>query len=127
MPMNIPWTSVIVFVACLAAIVFLVSSGHSTNATVTVLIGLLPSLVAAGYAERTSRDVRNGVVEQKVKVGARAALDETGVTAVAAQSGESTKLAMLALSKLLETNTAATNANTIAQSEGGNPNGGQTV
>jgi hypothetical protein len=44
------------------------------------LIAVIPALIAAGYSERTSRDVRNGVVEAKAQAGAAAALQASGVT-----------------------------------------------
>jgi hypothetical protein len=54
---------------------------------VGLIVTTVPSLIAAAFAERTGRDVRNGVMEQKVKDGATKALRETGVTDVVDASG----------------------------------------
>ena len=42
-----------------------------------IVLGNLPGAIAAIYAERTSRDVRNGVVVDKSRQGAVAALADT--------------------------------------------------
>jgi hypothetical protein len=54
---------------------------------VGLIVTTVPSLIAAAFAERTGRDVRNGVMEQKVKDGATKALQDTGVTDVVNASG----------------------------------------
>jgi hypothetical protein len=72
---------------------------------VGLIVTTVPSLIAAAFAERTGRDVRNGVMEQKVKDGSIKALKETGVTDVVDASGRgaSSAAAIAAL-------TASTNA-----------------
>lgn len=115
---RVPWTTVAVACAVIAAVTVLIIEGDGNSGVITVLVGLLPAmLVGAGYAERNSRDIRNGTVVEKAKQGATQALQETGVTAVAQTANESTTLAMRALSTLLEKE----------QGKVVPPNGGQTV
>lgn len=78
-----------VFVAlCIFGFIFIPQNNAAAQETlVGIMIGTVPSLIAASFAERTNRDVRNGVVEQKVKDGATRALKETGVTDVVEASG----------------------------------------
>lgn len=74
----------------------------------SILLGLIvttvPGLIAAGYAERASRDIRNGTVTEKARQGTVKALTETGVTDVveAAGRGQASVLAMESLALLLE-------------------------
>lgn len=76
--------------------------------SMTTLLGLIattvPSLLAAGYAERASRDIRNGTVTEKAKQGTKQAMDEVGVTEVveASQRGASSVMATQALAVLLQ-------------------------
>lgn len=55
--------------------------------SLTALLALIgttvPSLVAAAFAERASRDIRNGTVVEKARQGAEKALQDTGVEQVA--------------------------------------------
>lgn len=109
-----------VVLVALAIVGILVSLalGKDSSPALLQIIGLIvisvPGLIGAGYAERNQRDIRNGVVADKAREGAVAALQETGVTDVVNTSRESTVLAMRALTQLLETNTAATVTNTEA-------------
>lgn len=48
----------------------------STQGLMAIIVTSIPSLIGAIYAERVARDVRNGVLQQKVKDGAREALAE---------------------------------------------------
>jgi hypothetical protein len=102
------------------AIVGLVVVPDSRQNQLYIIVGLIvttvPSLIAASYAERIGKDIRNGVLTQKVQEGAQAALDDTGVTDVvnSSQRGETTIVAMNALKALLEANTGATQVNTTA-------------
>lgn len=76
--------------------------------TLRTLLGLIvttvPSLLAAGYAERASRDIRNGTVTEKARQGTVKAMEEVGVTDVveATNKGQGSLLAMQALATLLE-------------------------
>ena len=96
----------------------------NTNLLYTIvglIVTTVPSLIAAGYAERIGQDIRNGVLHEKVKDATTQALDETGVTAaVAASPPEATATALRALSALLEHNAKVTIENTTAihESEG---------
>lgn len=100
---KVPWTTVVVFCAVVAAVTILIVLGDGNSGVITILVGLLPAMfVGAGYAERNSKDIRNGTIVAKAKEGATQALNETGVSAVANTANESTTLAMRALSQLLE-------------------------
>lgn len=95
MTKNFPWTSVATLAILVAAVVVLSVIRAQTNGEIiTILVGLIPGILAAGYAERTNRDVRNGVVQQKAKEGATQALQETGVTAVVSSAADNTRAYM---------------------------------
>lgn len=104
MTKNFPWTTVVVLAILVTALIVLsLIRNESANLIIPVLVGLIPGLLAAGYAERTNRDVRNGVVQHKAKEGAKEALAETGVTAVVNNSAS----ASIAYTDALNTHTAA--------------------
>lgn len=65
------------------------------------LISTMPSLVAAGFSERVSRDVRNGTIVEKARQGTVQALAETGVTDAIEQGRQTTPAALEALTALL--------------------------
>jgi hypothetical protein len=75
---------------------------------VGLIVTTVPSLIAAGFAERASRDIRNGVVKDKVAD----ALEETGVAQVARDAGETTPAALKALTMLIANLQATENAKT---------------
>jgi hypothetical protein len=80
-----------------------------------LLLSTVPSFAALWYAERASRDIRNGTVTEKARVGTHQALEESGVTEVveATQRGASTAIALDALRAVLEDrdkNTTGTHA-----------------
>lgn len=83
-----------------------VPTGH--DAELFTIIGLIvttvPSLIASFHAERIGKDIRNGVLTQKVTEGTTKALEDTGVTQVVEASGrgEGTIAAIRALTALLE-------------------------
>lgn len=97
-----------VLLTTIGALVLIFGSENGSNTV--VLIGLVattvPSLIAAAFSERTARDVRNGVLEEKARRGAHTALEESGVKEVVDMThrGETSLLAMEALSRLLERN-----------------------
>ncbi len=106
---NRPIYSLVAAIILVAlVIVALIVVPHERNDQLLIVVGLIvstvPSLLAAGFAERTARDVRNGVVQQKAREGAQQALDDSGVTDVvnATQRGASTVAAIAALSQLTE-------------------------
>jgi hypothetical protein len=103
----------VIFV-CLAIIGFIFIPEKNVTAQET-LVGLIvtnvPVLIGASFAERNGRDIRNGVMEQKVKDGSIKALKETGVTDVVDASGRGASSAAaiqaltastLALSKIMD-------------------------
>lgn len=82
-PPNAPVAALGTAALLIVAGVVLVLSGHGGANDGSLLVGLvvttIPSLLAAGYAERASRDVRNGTVTEKARQGARKAIQDAGV------------------------------------------------
>lgn len=108
---SLPVVSLIIaflFVFSVLGAVILVDFNAHTTPIIISIVGLVistvPSMISSAYSERASKDIRNGVVTEKAKVGALEALDETGVIEVVniSNRGESSILAMNALSRLLE-------------------------
>jgi len=120
--LNTPVVSLVAAVALVALGVFAVAfvPSSTTSPALLTIVGLIattvPSLIAAGFAERNSRDMRNGVATDAAAAGAHRALEESGVKEVVDMThrGASTTLTMQALAKLLELNTTATTENTAA-------------
>lgn len=104
--------------AALIAVLAVTGNLSMAMPSVTVIIGLIVTAVtgmsATAFARQASHDIRNGVVLEKAALGARQALDETGLTAVAAKAADANELAMRALTELLDRNTIATETNTAA-------------
>lgn len=76
-------------VAVLAAVVALIliaavlvlyddKGDRNTAKLIGLIVTTIPGLLALGFAERASRDIRNGTVVAKAKQGAKAALEEAG-------------------------------------------------
>lgn len=110
------WASVVVIVVLIGAAVALVlfSNPDQAPATATILaiiVAALPGAVAAIFAERASRDMRNGVVAEKAFQGAAAAIDAKQVMT---RTGPVVTAELAALQRLLEANTTATQINTNA-------------
>ena len=84
--MNLPVLSLLTAVLFLAlavvALVF-VPKDDTRMTQVVLLVGLVastvPSLIASAFAERTNRDIRNGVLVHQAKTGASQALVEHNV------------------------------------------------
>lgn len=97
----------LMLIAAVLAIVF-APNANDAHSLVEFVILSFPGFVAAGFGERNHRDIRNGVVQEKVKQGALDAFKESGVQATvdAAGRGEATNLAMQALAELLKANTS---------------------
>lgn len=93
----------ILLLAALVAVVLAPDTSRELQLLVGAVLTTVPSLGAVWFAERASRDIRNGTVEDKARTGARKALEETGVTEVveASARGEASVLAMQALGALL--------------------------
>jgi hypothetical protein len=83
---NLPLLSLATAVALVGlgviALIF-VPAGSASTPQLVIIIGLVatavPACIAAAFAERTSRDVRNGVLVQQAKAGASQALIEHNV------------------------------------------------
>lgn len=81
---NLPIVSICAAVVLVIFAGFLVIFTPSTSINeahdvIALVITLVPTLIAAAFAERASRDIRNGVVADKAKEGATQALIDTGV------------------------------------------------
>lgn len=78
-PLQALATTVIFVVSALA----LILTGHDKGGNGAVFIGLiistLPSLVAATKAEQAVNYMKNGLVQEKAKEGAKEAVSESGV------------------------------------------------
>ena len=106
-PRVTPWWTMAGAVALIAlAVVLLLApikdTGH-VDAILSIIIAAVPGLIAASFAERASKDIRNGVVVDKARIGANAALAESGVTDVVdmTQRGKTSLVAIEALLALL--------------------------
>lgn len=126
-------------VLMLGAGAVVVMSGHGGANGGNLLIGLvvttIPSLIAAAFAERTARDVRNGTVTEKARLGASKAISEAGVVtrdgpavqaAMQASAASTAALTTLLqnLAPKLEHNTDVTEA--VADAVGAEHNGRDT-
>lgn len=83
---NLPLLSLgaaVLFVALAVLALVFVPKDDQRLTQVVLLVGLVvstvPSLIASAYSERTSKDMRNGVMIQQVKVGTKQALTEHNV------------------------------------------------
>lgn len=106
-PSNLPVVAMVCGTALLVVtliVVSLVGNEKQLAQVIGLVLTTVPSLGALWYAERASRDIRNGTVTEKARQGTVAALEETGVTEVveASQRGMSTTVALQALQALLE-------------------------
>lgn len=110
---NFPWTTVAVLGILVTGLVITsVVSNANTAELIPILAGLIPGILAAGYSERTNKDVRNGVVQDKAKEGTKQALAETGVTDVVASSASQSQAYMEALKTQTEALSALLNSKT---------------
>jgi hypothetical protein len=84
LPLNAPVLAIISALTLMAFAVVVIVTGYGGESSGQLLVALIlstvPSLIAAAFAERASRDIRNGVVTAKARKGAQAALDDTGLT-----------------------------------------------
>lgn len=78
---NTPLYSFLSLVVFVGAMVALIVTDHASDSGVllAVVVSTLPSLVAAISSERTARDIRNGVVQDKARQGAHEAIAEAEV------------------------------------------------
>lgn len=100
------FSALALFALILFAIVALAIGGGLTDQStplVVTLVGLVvstvPSLIAAAFAERASKDIRNGTVVAKAKEGAVEAIRQEQVVT---RDGPVVTLQMQALARLLE-------------------------
>jgi hypothetical protein len=63
------------------AVILVLFANPASSPSLLIVLGLIasstPSLVAAIYSERASRDIRNGVVADKAREGAAQALEDS--------------------------------------------------
>ncbi len=127
-PLNTPKFSIIAAVILIILAITAIVIGTITKTDITPIMGFIalaiPTLLSSAYSERNSNDLRNGVVQEKATQGAINALHSTGMVETSVNMAESLlqnktamPMAMQALSRLLELNTTATNANTAGQSD----------
>lgn len=133
---NLPYASLASAVLLIIVGAVVVVSGNGGENGGAILIGLvvttIPSLIAAAFAERNAKDIRNGTVTEKVRQGTHKALDEAGVvtrdgpavqaamTASAASTAALTAL-LQRLEPAVEHNTEVTEA--VADKVGAEHNG----
>ena len=104
LPPNTPIVSLGALGILCATLVVVIVTGHAedSDTLMTVILANIPGLIAALYSERSSRDIRNGTVTNKVKD----ALDQTGVTEVARVAKETTPATLEALTNSTKALTA---------------------
>ena len=91
---SFPWTTVALFGLIIAAIVTLSITGNINSSAYAVLVGTVPLiLTGTAYAENANKEIKNGLIVGKTKQ----ALEETGVTAIAANAVQNTNTVMGAL------------------------------
>lgn len=98
---NLPKVALITAAALTVAGVIFFGAAGNHNALAVVVASTVPSLLAAGFAERASRDIRNGTVTEKARQGATEALEETGVIQAVEEGRQTTPAALTALIMLL--------------------------
>lgn len=109
-PKNTPIFAYGAAVLLTAFAVVVIVSGNGGKNSGQLLVGLIittvPSILAAGFAERVSRDVRNGTVVEKSRQGTHQALHEAGVITrsgpVVTQHLQATEASLTALRQLIE-------------------------
>lgn len=114
---NLPYASLGAAVLLILVGGGVVMTGNGGENGGAILIGLvvttIPSLIAAAFAERNAKDIRNGTVTEKARQGAHRALAEAGVTTVASQ-GPQTAAALQSLEQLLRQTQSTVAENTQA-------------
>jgi hypothetical protein len=113
---NAPVYSFATIALFLATMTVLIVTDHADDGGLLIGLGVstLPSLVASLYSEQVSRDVRNGVLVDKVKEGATQALEETGTVT---RDGPAMTLAMQSLATILNDVHTSVEANTQQRKE----------
>lgn len=98
-------TAVVMMVAGACVLIFApFDTAH--NADLAIFFGMMssavPALVSSFFAERGSKDIRNGVVVDKAQQGAAQALEETGLVTHVQTQSEAQQAATAALITLLK-------------------------
>jgi hypothetical protein len=119
------YATAVTVVCIVAAVVLVLFADPENQGTITVIgliVSTLPSLIASFFAERTSRDVRNGVLVDKVAEGTAQAIKSEGVVV---RDGPVVSAELRALSALLQQNTRITKENTahLIEVDGGEGDG----
>jgi hypothetical protein len=114
---NLPYASLGSAVILIIVGASVVMSGNGGENGGAILIGLvvttIPSLIAAAFAERNAKDIRNGTLTDKAREGAHKALAEAGVTTVTSQA-PAAAAALSSLERLLQENRTLLKQNTDA-------------
>lgn len=114
-PTNLPYASLASAVLLIGTGAVVVMSGNGGENGGAILIGLvvttIPSLIAAAFAERNARDIRNGTVVEKVRQGTHRALAEAGVST---STSPQATAALQSLEQLLRRTEATVQQNTEA-------------
>src|SRR6266542_805089 len=86
LPKNMPlWSlfSAVALIVTLGVVLLVVPPDRMSSSQLAIFVALIvstvPSLLGAAYAERTARDVRNGVVAEKAREGAVQAIEDASV------------------------------------------------
>lgn len=81
---NRPWVSFATFTVIVASITGLAIAGKVDGSTMTVvLLANIPGVMASIFSESVHRDVRNGVVTEKARIGASQAIADEHVLTTA--------------------------------------------
>lgn len=98
--------TVLVMIGAGAAVIIFAPFDNAHNTDLAIFFGLLtssvPGLVSSFFAERTSNDVRNGVVIDKSKQGATQAIEESGLVSHVQTQSDAQNAATAALITLLQ-------------------------
>lgn len=102
-PSNRPVWSFAALAVFVVSLTILYATGKDSGAGlfVALVVGNLPTLVAAIASEQAARDIRNGTVARKAKEGAMAAIEESevitrdGPVATSVLEGQRAQLAAL--------------------------------
>lgn len=87
----------------LALLLFVDFDENTTPIVVTVVLAIattVPSVLAAAFAERAARDIRNGVLEGKAREGARQAIEERDLHRDTQRAGDAARRAAATDDKL---------------------------
>lgn len=98
---NTPRIALITAALLIGGAAVALALARDTESLAIIVASTVPSLLAAAFAERASRDIRNGTVTEKARQGATTALKETGVVQAVEDGKQTTPAALTALIMLL--------------------------